>query len=278
MSHGRFPPANPTVSVVCDLAAVSRVLDDDPVVTCMCAELAENPRGAGGELWTCGRVDESLCYSGAALIPLRGLPVELESFADKALRGSRRYTWLMGRPELAIPMWQRLAPVWGPARYVRADQPVLAIDRMPDCAVDPAVRQVEPCELEAYRAATATEIRDEFGVDPDVDAAGRNYRRRLAHIIAAGRAWARFEDGAVVFKAEVGVQSARAALIQGVWVHPQWRGRGLCAPGTAAVVSSIVGAGRIACGYVAHSNAPARAAYDRVGFTQVGSVVSILLA
>ena len=42
-----------------------------------------------------------------------------------------------------------------------------------------------------------------------------------------------------MFKAEVGSLSNSVALIQGVWVHPQLRGRGLAAPAMAAVVQSI---------------------------------------
>ncbi len=67
----------------------------------------------------------------------------------------------------------------------------------------------------------------EVGVDPRLGDGGRGYRRRVASLIAAGRAWARFEDGEVVFKAEVGSQSPAVSQIQGVWVHPEWRGKGL---------------------------------------------------
>ena len=60
----------------------------------------------------------------------------------------------------------------------------------------------------------------EVGVDPRLGDGGRGYRRRVASLIAAGRAWARFEHGQVVFKAEVGSQSPGVGQIQGVWVHP----------------------------------------------------------
>ena len=46
------------VSVVRDVASVRRVLDDDPVGTCMVAsrvaEHGVDPRAIGGELWTRG--------------------------------------------------------------------------------------------------------------------------------------------------------------------------------------------------------------------------------
>ena len=55
-------------------------------------------------------------------------------------------------------------------------------------------------------------------------------------IVRAGRSFASFEDGAVVFKAEVGAATPRACQIQGVWVDPDHRGRGLAVPAMASVV------------------------------------------
>jgi predicted GNAT family acetyltransferase len=117
----------------------------------------------------------------------------------------------------------------------------------------------------------------EVGVDPRIGDGGRGYRRRVAGLIAAGRAWARFEHGEVIFKAEVGSQSPAVSQIQGVWVHPGWRGQGLGAAGTATLSAVIVGTGRIASLYVNDFNAVARATYARVGFVEIGSFATILL-
>jgi predicted GNAT family acetyltransferase len=95
-------------------------------------------------------------------------------------------------------------------------------------------------------------------------------------LIAAGRAWARFERGQVVFKAEVGSQSPSVGQIQGVWVHPSRRGEGLGTVGTAAVVERLAAMGRIASLYVNGFNIPARRTYDRIGFTQVASFATVL--
>ena len=94
---------------------------------------------------------------------------------------------------------------------------------------------------------------------------------------AAGRAWARFEDGQVVFKAEIGAQTSRVGQIQGVWVHPDWRGRGLGAAGTAALAAAVLRSGRTASLYVNDFNAPARAIYRRIGFGQLGTYATVLL-
>ena len=97
------------VSVVRDAAAVQRVFRADPVGSCMvAARVADHgidPVGIGGELWTRRHAEESLCYAGANLIPLRGEPADLHAFADKAMGAARRCSSVVGRADLVLPMW-----------------------------------------------------------------------------------------------------------------------------------------------------------------------------
>ncbi|OBI20275.1 GCN5 family acetyltransferase [Mycobacterium sp. E2327] len=269
------------VSVVRDAAAVWRVLNDDPVGSCMvAARVADHgiePNSIGGELWTRRGPDESLCFAGANLIPLRGGPADLNAFADEAMSATRRCSSLVGRANLVMPMWERLESAWGPARDVRDHQPLMALTSHPNCDIDPGVRQVRPDELDAYLVAAVDMFIGEVGVDPRLGDGGRGYRRRVASLIAAGRAWARFEHGQVIFKAEVGSQSPGVGQIQGVWVHPEWRGQGLGTAGTATVAAVIVATGRVASLYVNSFNTVARAAYARVGFAEVGTFATVLL-
>jgi predicted GNAT family acetyltransferase len=269
------------VSVVRDAAAVWRVLDENPIESCMVAarvaDYGIEPPSIGGELWTRRVAEESLCFAGANLIPLRGGLIDLNAFADEAMSTSRRCSSLVGRADLVLPMWQRLESAWGRARDVRDHQPLMAINAHPNCPIDPDVRQVRPEELDAYLVAAVDMFIGEVGVDPRLGDGGRGYRRRVASLIAAGRAWARFEHGQVVFKAEVGSQSPAVGQIQGVWVHPERRGQGLGTGGTATLAAVIVGTGRIASLYVNNFNTVARAAYARVGFKEVGTFATVLL-
>ena len=267
--------------MVRDVAAVNRVLAADPVGSCMvAARVADHgvdPVAIGGELWTRRRPEDSLCYAGANLIPLRGDRADLVAFADRALSTARRCSSLVGRADLVLPMWDRLQHGWGPARDVRDRQPLLALSSRPRCAVDPGVRRVRVDELDAYLVAAVDMFIGEVGIDPRVGDGGRGYRRRVASLIAAGRAFARFEQGRVVFKAEIGSQSPAVGQIQGVWVHPEWRGHGVGTAGTAAVSAAVVQTGRIASLYVNGYNTVARAAYARVGFSEVGNFATVLL-
>ena len=267
--------------MVRDADAVARVLAEDPVGGCMvAARVADHgaePAAIGGELWTRRRVDDSLCYAGANLIPLRGADADVRAFADRALSVPRRCSSVVGRAELVLPMWERLEQGWGPARDVRDCQPLMALRTRPRTVIDRRVRRVRIEELDAYLVAAVDMFIGEVGIDPRAGDGGRGYRRRVANLIAAGRAFARFEHGQVVFKAEIGSQSPAVGQIQGVWVHPEWRGRGLGTAGTAAVASTVIQVGRIASLYVNGYNTVARAAYARVGFREVGVFATVLL-
>ncbi|NLG54172.1 MAG: DUF4081 domain-containing protein [Rhodococcus sp.] len=264
-----------------DVSDILRVFAADPVASCMVAARVEDcgldPRMLHGELWSRGGPQESLAFSGANLIPLRGSLDDLRAFADRACRGPRMCSSIVGRAELALPLWELLELDWGPAREVRRDQPLLVLTDSPACALDADVRRVRTSELETYLPAAISMFIEEVGIDPRAHDGGHAYRRRVAGLIAAGRAWARFEDGRVVFKAEVGSQSSKVGQIQGVWVDPQYRGRGYGAAGTAAVADAVLDSGRVASLYVNNYNQSARAAYVRVGFEQVATFATVLL-
>ncbi|TDD36919.1 GNAT family N-acetyltransferase [Saccharopolyspora elongata] len=265
-----------------DAVLVRSVLDSAPVAACMVAARVEeagiHPLRLGGELWGYGGKLTGMCFSGANLIPLRGGPAAMRAFADRALRRRRVCSSLVGPAEQVLALWNEVAAQWGPAREVRADQPLMALSEPPRVAPDPLVRPVRPDELDRYLPAAIAMFTEEVGVDPSSDGGAASYRARVADLIAGGRAFARFEGGEVVFKAEIGALSRTVGQIQGVWVHPDRRSTGLGTAGTAAVADRLVrGLGRTASLYVNGYNTAARVAYQKVGFRQVGSFGTVLL-
>jgi len=269
-----------------DLIDVRGVLDNDPVAGCMVAARVEHagldPWRLGGEMWGSdsrplrGRVD-GLCFSGPNLIPLKGSPSAMRMFADRARRRGRMCSSLVGPAEQVLALWDELQPAWGPAREVRGDQPLMAISVAPKITPDPLVRQVRPCEISRYLPAAIAMFIEEVGIDPCAEDGGAGYRARVAELIAAGRAFARFEHGEVVFKAEIGAMSSRVGQIQGVWVRPDRRGGGIGTAGTAAVADRLVRSlNRTASLYVNGYNHVAQAAYRKIGFEQVGQYATVL--
>jgi predicted GNAT family acetyltransferase len=193
------------------------------------------------------------------------------------LRRQRTCSSLVGPAEQVLGLWDELSGEWGSAREIRDDQPLMALDGASLVPSDPLVRVVRPDELDRYLPAAISMFIEEVGVDPRSGDGGTGYRARVAELIAGGRAFARFEDGVVVFKAEIGAMSSNVGQIQGVWVHPDRRGDGLGTAGTGTVVNRLVrGMGRTASLYVNAYNTAALAAYRKIGFNQVGQYATIL--
>lgn len=240
----------------------------------------------GAQIWGYGAAGRlvAACYAGANLVPV--VPPQLgpqlvhevaRAFADRARRQGRRCSSIVGPARDVLGLWHLLAPAWGPARDVRDDQPLLAIDSPPALAGDPAVRLVRPGELDLLFPAAVAMFTEEVGISPLAGGAGAAYRARLAELIRSERSYARIEDGRVLFKAEVGAVSTAACQIQGVWVAPDVRGRGLGAAGTAAVVADALDRlAPVVSLYVNSYNIAARRAYERVGFVPVGRFASVL--
>ena len=262
-------------------SVVAGVLAADPVSTCLVAsrfEQAGMDRGRlGGQFWGVSGGRGGLCFDGANLVPLAGDDHAVRLFAQAAGRRGRQCASVIGPAALVLPLWEQLEPRWGAAREVRSNQPLMACFDEPVGPGDPHLRPARPHDLDHYFPAAVAMFTEEVGVDPRWPDHGVSYRARLEGLIRAGLAFAHFDaDGQVMVKAEIGALSARVALIQGVWVAPGLRGRGLAAPAMASLARHIRAMGRIPSLYVNDHNARARRAYTRVGFRQVGTFASVL--
>ncbi|TKJ28079.1 DUF4081 domain-containing GNAT family N-acetyltransferase, partial [Blastococcus sp. CCUG 61487] len=192
-------------------------------------------------------------------------------------RAGRRCSTIVGPAATVAPLWELLAPYWGPPRDHRPRQPLLAIDGPPAVAPEPRVRPVRAEDLETLLPAAVAMFTEEVGVSPLRLDGGVSYRARLADLVRTGRSLAWIEDGRVLFKAEIGAVSRAACQVQGVWVAPECRGQGIGAAGTAAVVEYARSAiAPLVSLYVNDFNTAARAAYRRVGFREVGLFASVL--
>ncbi|MFE5483289.1 GNAT family N-acetyltransferase [Streptomyces sp. NPDC056527] len=267
-----------------DLGAALAVLESAPVenafVTARVQAAGLDPWRLGGEMWgwyADGQL-RSLCYSGANLVPICATPDAVRAFADRARRTGRRCSSIVGPAEPTTQLWRLLEPSWGPARDVRGHQPLM-ITEEPSATVepDPLVRRIRKDEMEVIMPACVAMFTEEVGISPMAGDGGLLYQARVAELVGAGRSFARIEDGKVVFKAEIGAATRLACQIQGVWVAPEFRGRGLSETGMAAVLRyALADVAPVVSLYVNDYNAPARASYRRVGFREVGAFMSVL--
>ena len=266
-----------------DREEVLALCDRDPVatvfVTARIRHAGLDPRRLGAQVWgyfEAGRLT-SLCYSGANLVPVAATPEAVTVFADRARIHGRRCSSIVGPADVVAQLWDLLAPSWGRPREIRANQPVMTISGPPLVAPDPLVRPVRLDELDVMLPACIAMFTEEVGVSPIGPDGGLAYRARVSELIRAGRSFARIENGEVLFKAEVGAVTPLACQVQGVWVPPHARGRGLASHGMAAVVQAgLATLAPVVTLYVNDFNVPARAAYSRVGFTQAATFSSVL--
>ena len=262
------------VLAICDRDAVANVFVGSRVRS---AGLDASRLGA--QVWGYGDAGPlvSLCYSGANLVPVAATPAALAAFAERARLQGRRCSSIVGPAAAVGDIWGMLAPYWGRPREIRSAQPVMEISAAPLVAPDPLVRAVRPDELDIMMPACIAMFTEEVGVSPVGPDGGAAYRARVIELIRAGRSFARIEAGQVVFKAEIGAVTPLACQVQGVWVPPELRGRGHASRGMAAVVAEALrSVSPVVSLYVNDYNAPARAAYRRVGFTEAGTFMSVL--
>jgi len=266
-----------------DLGAAEGILRADPVTHCFIDARVRwaglDPWRLGGEMWGYFDADRltSMVYVGANLVPVATTPASRAAFADRLRKTNRRCSSFVGPASEVLDLWRLLEPAWGPAREVRADQPLLVMDRDPDIDGDPLVRPAEIADMDLLVPACIAMFTEEVGVSPVRGGAGTAYRGRIEELVRAGRAFVRIVDGEIEFKAEIGAASPDACQVQGVWVAPKLRGRGLSEPGMASVVRlARAHLAPVVSLYVNSFNTAALRCYAEVGFRAHGQFATVL--
>ncbi|MCW2738592.1 GNAT family N-acetyltransferase [Nocardioides sp.] len=259
--------------------------EQDPVVNVFADYRARltnlDERWLGGQVWGRFEGDELVagCHLGANLVPVQCTPDDVGAFADVALRRRSTVGTIVGPSDVVAALWDVVQPRWSRPREYRSRQPHLEMDHLPAGTPAADVRPTTPADLAALYPACVAMYTEEVGVSPENDAGGGDlYRARIQQLIGRGWSFASFDDHGVVFKAEVACVTPYAAQVQGVWVRPDRRGHGLGVSGMAAVVAHVLGSGMapVVSLYVNEWNAPARAAYARVGFRQTATFATLM--
>lgn len=277
----------PRVLQAGDGRAVWELVERDPVLNCvLAARLWQapdlNPQRLGGFLWGLdggpgARGLRAAIFHGGNLIPVGDDLAALELIASQLARAGRGCSSIVGSAGAVEAIWPVLARCWGRPRAVRANQPLLSVERPAPVPADPGVRQVRPAELNRFLPAAVAMFTEELDVSPIGPDAGHSYRYRIAELIEAGRAYARFDDrGRVMFKAEIGALSPATAQIQGVWVRPELRGQGIGTAAMAAMLRAGLAIAPSASLYVNDYNLAGRRLYQRLGMRQINTMRTVL--
>ncbi|WP_314508881.1 GNAT family N-acetyltransferase [uncultured Rothia sp.] len=137
-------------------------------------------------------------------------------------------------------------------------------------------RLATSADLGELLPAAAAMFTEEVGFDP-VARYGEGYAARLRTLIAGQRsAIVTDVNGRVIFKADAGIVNLDAAQVQGVWLHPDYRGYGLAKPFFAAAAQILQRRYPHLSLYVNDYNARALAMYRGTGWEQIGQFSTII--
>ena len=266
-----------------DTAALWALAETDPVANIFLLSHLETtrtaaPTTAGGRVVGVFDDDEltAACWVGVNVVPVGVTADTGPELGAYLARSGRRYSSIFGPAEAVLSLWSQLQHFSPQPFDVRPDQPLLQMTGVSQVQPAPGLRYAQPSELDVLLPACAAMFEEEVGYSP-VAGGSHHYRQRVKSLIARQQSLVDFDaSGQVVFKAELGTVSSGAVQIQGVWMNPAYRGRGLSAPYMSAVVEAARQVAPVVSLYVNSYNAPARATYETVGFEQVGTFATIL--
>lgn len=137
-------------------------------------------------------------------------------------------------------------------------------------------RLATSADLGELLPAAAAMFTEEVGFDP-IARYGEGYAARLRTLIAGQRcAIVTDVNGRVIFKADAGIVNLDAAQVQGVWLHPDYRGYGLAKSFFAAAAQILQRYYPHLSLYVNDYNARALAMYRGTGWEQIGQFSTII--
>lgn len=227
---------------------------------------------------------EAICWSGANIVPVGVREQHVAPLHEFLRKQGRRCSSMVGDANQVLPLWEELQHDWPGVREVRRNQPSLALRKSASVTPHPGVRAAKRLDYHMVVPASVAMFTEEVGYDPT--RMGRAYEARVEELLRAGRTYILTEPAdpqwpegpqRVVFKADVGALALGVAQLQGVWVAPDMRGRGLATSCLAAVVNQVRDAFAPTVSlYVNDYNTAALALYRKLGFVQVGEYATVL--
>ena len=261
-----------------DDAALLALITRQPEVNVFVASVVHSSHQR--EIWGhfSGDTLESALHVGSNLVPVQLTQDAARDFAETLRNRQRTYSSLVGPKESVDMLWELLGHAHGPARLVRQRQPYLMLDGSAQGDRHLSVRKAHEKDLNSYFVAAVDMFRNEVELDP-IAHGDSAYRARVLDSIKAGKSFGWFDDGGnTLFKTDVGAVAGDICQIQGVWLAPHLRGRGMATPLFAAALDHIQReiAPRV-CLYVNDFNHAALKVYARVGFRAISQFATVFL-
>ena len=218
---------------------------------------------------------EGVALVGHAVYVAADTAQALRAFA-RAAQAERNAHMILGEESLVGRFWKHYAPAGQAPRIFSRE--VLYELRWPVSAPEP-VEGLRPATLDdlmlvmPVHAALAYE---ESGVNPlDVDLHG--FRMRCARRIEHGRVWVLVEDGNLLFKSDIASDTPECVYLEGVYVDPASRQRGLGSRCLAQLSRVMLESAKCVSALVNEQNLAARALFDKAGYKLRGRYDTVFL-
>lgn len=223
-----------------------------------------------------GRELVAVCQASHNITVSHASPPALVAFTEK-LRYSGGVGSIVGpaEPVLALHglLAERYGGFWSRPRNIRRAQPLMDWVHPSSVAAESSVRLLTTADYPSYYEASVHMYTHEIGVDPRTY--GPSYAAGVKRRLSDGLAYGVVREGAVLFKADLGLVRGRQAQIQGVWMDPRLRGRGLAPAAMTGVLELMRDRYPQVSLYVNDFNAAAIRTYERCGFVQVGTFATV---
>jgi ribosomal protein S18 acetylase RimI-like enzyme len=223
--------------------------------------------------------------AGVALV---GHVTQVEARAPEALRALARAALDCSTAHVIMGEQRRIRSFW--RHYAGAGQPfrlacreLLLVQSSPAGERDTAdggaesLRPATAADLPLVMPAQAAMAVEECGVNPlEVDPEG--FRARCARRVARGRVWVAVgAGGRLDFKADVMAETPEAVYLEGVYVRPGARGRGIGRRCMTQLGRELLARSRAVCLLVNEGNLEAQSFYRKIGFSLRGLYETIYL-
>jgi ribosomal protein S18 acetylase RimI-like enzyme len=232
-----------------------------------------------GSFYGCRDINGHL--EGVALV---GHATLMETVSDRALHALAKvarecpYThMIMGERERITDFWANYSETGRNPRL--ACRELLLELQIPGCSEQSVagLRQATENELDLVMVIQAQLAFDESGINP-MEADPSGFRRRCLRRIRQGRTWVLFQDGKLVFKADVISETREVIYLEGIWVADYKRNDGLGTRCMSELSAKLLSSAKSLCLLTNELNTTALAFYRNCGFLFRATYETIFLS